>query len=164
MWLASDHYLERLLEGLIKACSVRSGPQWQPNCHPSTQLWNHLLSLLRTENKSYFLSQWSCYDSRASILRREMQRQPSLQLAVMLLCVLWTLRRDSLMCLELPCLSTEGPTRKIKVLFAFTRAGSCSEAECQAAESGTAAWPCAEQAEINDTVYSVWFGLLWHLF
>lgn len=62
LWLASDHWLERLLEGLIKSCSVRNGPQWQPNHHPSTQLWNHPLSLLLTENKSQFLSQWSCYD------------------------------------------------------------------------------------------------------
>lgn len=95
--------------------------------------------------------------------QQQQQQQPSPQLAV---TVLWALWLNCLVCLDLPCLPTVGPTRKIKVLFAFTCAGSWSEAECQAAESGTAAWPCAEKTEINDTVYRGWYLMLglWHLF
>lgn len=42
----------------------------------------------------------------------------------------------------------------MKVLFAFARAGSSGVAECQAVESGTAAWPCVEKAEMKDSLVS----------
>lgn len=90
----------------------------------------------------------SCYDAHQhTAVIQQQQRQPSLQLAM---TVLWALWLKSLVHLDLPCLPTEVPTRKIKVLFAFTCAGSRSEAECQAAESGTAARPCAEKTVINE--------------
>lgn len=70
-------------------------------------------------------------------------------------------RLNSLVRLGLPCSPTEWPGRKIKVLFAFTCAGGWSEAECQAAESDTAAGPCAAGGGINDTVYRGWYLHSW---
>lgn len=50
-----------------------------------------------------------------------------------------------------------GPTGKMKVLFAFACVRSCSQAECQAAESATAAWRCAEKVAVNNRLFTV-FG------
>lgn len=48
----------------------------------------------------------------------------------------------------------------MKVLFAFAGAGSSGVAECQAVESGAAAWPCVEKAEMKDSLVSnTSFGL-----
>lgn len=50
-----------------------------------------------------------------------------------------------------------GPTEKMKVLFAFACAQSCSQAEFQAAESTAVDWHCAEKVAINNAL--VVFGL-----
>lgn len=126
--------------------------------HSDNPTATHPCSCETTSSASYELrtNEASCSSGPTMIhlntLHRVTQTSP---LTIMFLCVLWSLWLNSPACPDLPCLSTEGPTRKIKVLFAFSRAGSCSEAECQAARSGTAAWRCAENM---DTVYRVWFA------
>lgn len=98
------------------------------------------------------LNHRSCYDSRQYTTVRDETTTTTAILAAHYDCPMSPV-------IEFPCVS-QSPlftnrrlTRKIKVLFAFTCAGSWSEAECQAAERSTAAWRCAEKTEINDTVY-----------
>lgn len=62
-------------------------------------------------------------------------------------------RVDSPVWLRVACLSTEEPAgRKMKVLFAFGLVQQ-EAAECQAVESATAARPCAERAEMNNSEF-----------
>lgn len=154
MCLSCDHYLERLLEGLIKACSGRNGPQWLSPIHaavkPPPLPWrenkSHFLAFVDTLSPyCVFVNYRLSYDSCQYTERCNNNSQ-----------LLWLSHEPCdwipSCALISPVYQQNGPTRKIKVPFAFTCAGSWSEAECQAAESGTAALPCAEKTEINDTV------------
>lgn len=125
-------------------CSL-GGCWWQPWLKPAVlkmnhsanptvtrlQLWNRILSLLRGTLAHAFRA-----DDHVMI---HIVAPPSetprwcLQLAAMLL------RLNSPVCFNPPVYQPMGLTRKMKVLFAVACVRSCSQTECQAAESATAA-------------------------
>lgn len=139
-----------MLEWLIRACSIRNG---EKPISSWTQLWNHLPYLPWGDNEQFCCCFFFLCHISISV---EWSNNKSSHLYSWLIA-LWTLWSNSPMCLSVPCWPTELPSSKIKVLFALTCAGCWSEAECQAAERNTAAWPCAERREINDTVYNGWY-------